>query len=232
MTGASLDGSGSDDPVVAGVQAAYDAVARDYDSQLGDELDVKPLDRALLTAFVELAGNGTIADVGCGPGHVTRYLATQHDDVVGVDLSTAMIAIARERAPGLTFTVGSMLRLAAVDPAWAGVISLYSIIHLTANERLTAYDEFARVIQPDGWLLVAFHVDSPEFTTGQVNHITNWFGHPVDLDGHFLDPDEVAAQLAAAGFTVIATMQRQPAPDVEYPSRRCYLLLRRQTQEN
>lgn len=104
--------------MAVGVQAAYDAVARDYDRQLGDELDAKPLDRAILAAFVELVGSGTIADVGCGPGHVTRYLAKQYDDVLGVDLSTAMIAIARERAPQLAFTAGSMLRLAAVDAAW------------------------------------------------------------------------------------------------------------------
>ena len=227
VTRASTDGSGSDDPVADRVQAAYDAVARDYDREFGDELDVKPLDRALLTALAELVGNGTIADVGCGPGHVTRYLAAQHGDVLGVDLSTAMIAIARERAPQLTFTAGSMLELPVADAEWAGVVSLYSIIHLTVTERLTAYREFARVIQPGGWLLIAFHVDSFEFTTGEVNHITNWFSRPVDLDGYFLDPDEVATQLAAAGFTVIAKMDRQPAPEVEYPSRRCYLLLQR-----
>jgi len=142
-----------------------------------------------------------------------------------------MIAIARERGPELTFTTGSMLRLAAADEAWAGVVSLYSVIHLTASERPTAYGEFARVIQPGGWLLVAFHVDSPEFTTGQVNHITDWFGQHIELDGHFLDPDEVATQLAAAGFTLIARMDRQPAPEVEYPSRRCYLLLQRHTRD-
>lgn len=215
----------------ADVQVAYDAVAREYDRQFSGELAVKPLDRALLTALVELVGTGTVADVGCGPGHVTRYLAALHNDVLGVDLSPAMIAIARERAPQLTFTIGSMLRLAAADGAWAGVVSLYSIIHLTAHERPTAFAEFARVTQPGGWLLIAFHVDSPEFTAGQVNHITDWFGQQVELDGHFLDPDEVATQVSAAGFTLIARMDRLPAPDVEYPSRRCYLLLQRHTRD-
>jgi hypothetical protein len=61
--------------VAIGVQAAYDAVARAYHDQLGDELAGKPLDRAVLQAFTELAGEGAIADVGCGPGHVTRFLA-------------------------------------------------------------------------------------------------------------------------------------------------------------
>jgi ubiquinone/menaquinone biosynthesis C-methylase UbiE len=224
---ASSGDPGGDDRVAVGVQAAYDAVACAYDRQFGDELDGKPLDRALLKALVELVGTGTIADVGCGPGHVTRYLAKQHADVIGVDLSPAMIAVARERAPELTFTVGSMLRLRATDAAWAGAVSLYSIIHLTADERATAYREFARVIQPGGWLLVAFHVDSPEFATGQVNHLTSWFGQSVELDGYFLDPSDVVSQLAGAGFTLMAKVERQPAPEVEYPSRRCYLLAQR-----
>lgn len=209
------------------MQRAYDAVAREYDRQISDELDGKPLDRAWLRAFVDMVSTGTIADVGCGPGHVTRYLATLHDDVVGVDLSPAMITIARERAPQLTFTIESMLNLAASDEAWVGVIAWYSIIHLEAHERPVAFSEFARVLQHGGHLLIAFHIDSPEFATGQVNHISDWFGQPVRLDGYFLDPEEIASQVTGAGFALIAKMERLPCPDVEYPSRRSYLLFQR-----
>jgi len=49
--------------VAVGVRAAYDAVAGAYADQFYIELDAKPLDRALLEGFVELAGAGTIADV-------------------------------------------------------------------------------------------------------------------------------------------------------------------------
>ena len=210
------------------VLKAYDAVAREYDRQISDELDHKPLDRAWLTAFADLVGTtGTIADVGCGPGHVTRYLAELHDDVVGADLSPAMIAIARERAPQLTFTVESMLALAAADQAWAGVLAWYSIIHLGSDERPIAYAEVARVLRPGGHLFLAYHIDSAQFATGQVNHIEEWFGHHVQLDGYFLDPEQVASQVATAGFTLIAAMERLPNPNVEYPSRRSYQLFQR-----
>lgn len=213
--------------VAVGVQATYDAVARAYDRQYGNELDGKPLDRALLAGFVELAAGGTIADVGCGPGHVTRFLAEQHADVIGVDLSPTMIEVGRDRAPELTFTVGSMLRLPVGDGAWAGVVALYSIIHLTADERAIACREFARVIRPGGWLLVAFHVDSHEFAAGEVNHLTSWFGERVELDGYFLDPGDLVVQLEAAGFVLMATVERRPTAEIEYPSRRCYLLAQR-----
>ncbi len=213
--------------VAIGVQAACDAVARAYHDQLGDELAGKPLDRAVLQAFTELAGAGTIADVGCGPGHVTRFLAARHARVIGVDISPAMIGVAREHAPTLAFAVGSTLQLPAADGAWSGVIALYSIIHLTAGDRALACREFARALRPGGWLLAAFHIDSPDFAAGEVNHLTTWFGQAVELDGYFLEPAGVVHRVEAAGFTVSATLIRSPQPDIEYPSRRCYLLARR-----
>ena len=215
----SADGAG-----VSGVESAYDAVADAYSAAFGNELDSKPLDRALLTAFVEMIGAGTVCDVGCGPGHVTRFLAGRHADVMGLDLSSAMIGIARKKAPDLVFKTGSMLALPVPDAGWAGIVSLYSIIHLTREDRASAWREFARAVRPGGWLLAAFHVDSPEFRPGAVNHLTSWFGKSVELDGYFLDPDAVAAEITSAGYTVKARLQRQPVVGVEYPSQRCYFL--------
>jgi len=60
-----------------------------------------------------------------------------------------------------------------------------------------------------------------------VNHLTSWFGERVDIDGYFLDPDEVKVEIEDAGFQVTATIDRQPRPEVEYPSRRCYILAQR-----
>jgi 2-polyprenyl-3-methyl-5-hydroxy-6-metoxy-1,4-benzoquinol methylase len=89
------DGAPGQRRVAAGVRAAYDAVARSYHDQLGDELAGKPLDRAVLEAFTGLAGEGTIADVGCGPGHVARFLAARHARVIGIDISPGI----HKRAP-------------------------------------------------------------------------------------------------------------------------------------
>lgn len=125
------------------------------------------------------------------------------------------------------FTVGSMLALPVPDMAWAGAVAMYSIVHLTGDERAVACREFARVLRPGGWLLVAFHVDSPEFAIGEINHVSTWFGQQVEIDGYFIDPDEVAAQLRRTGFVLEARVDRQPIAEVEYPSRRCYLLARR-----
>jgi ubiquinone/menaquinone biosynthesis C-methylase UbiE len=209
------------------VRAAYDAVARDYDQGLSNELDSKPLDRKMLETIAELVGGGRLADVGCGPGHVTRFLAGLHDDVIGIDASTQMIAVAKDRAPELRFNVASMLDLPVASEEWAGAVAFYSIIHFDDEERWQAWRELARVIRPDGWLLVAFHVDSPEHDIGAVNHVSQWFGHAVDLDGFFLDPTAVSSEIQREGFSVIARLERLPNAAVEYPSRRCYVLAQR-----
>ncbi len=132
-----------------------------------------------------------------------------------------MIGVAREHAPALAFAVGSMLQLPAADATWSGVIALYSIIHLTVGDRALACREFARALRPGGWLLAAFHIDSPDFAAGEVNHLTTWFGQAVELDGYFLEPADVVHDVDAAGFTVSATLIRSPQPAIEYPSRRC-----------
>lgn len=92
----------------------------------------------------------------------------------------------------------------------SGAVALYSIIHITAAERAVACHEFARAVRPGGWLLVAFHIDTPGFASGEVNHLTNWFGQPVDLDAYFLAPGDVIRDLEVAGFTITSTLVRQP----------------------
>lgn len=213
------------------VRATYDAVARAYADQLSDELDHKPLDRALLGMLAEQTRPGRLADVGCGPGHVTRFLADRHPDVIGVDLSAEMVTVARERHPDLEFLRASMLDLPVPAQAWAGAACLYAIIHLTAAERALAMIELARVLRPGGLVLVAFHVDSAEIPAGGVSHLSEWFGKPVSIDGYFLPPQDVVADVERAGLVVNAQTLRRPDPAYEYPSRRCYLLAERPAEE-
>ena len=61
--------------MIRDVQHSYDAVADEYGRRFFEELEHKPLDRRLLDRFVaRVQGMGTACDMGCGPGHVARYL--------------------------------------------------------------------------------------------------------------------------------------------------------------
>jgi SAM-dependent methyltransferase len=216
------------------VRESYDRVAERYAEELAEELTGKPLDRALLRCLVDLvagvseaSGRTLIADLGCGPGHVAAYLAGLGARTVGVDISPAMIKLGRHRFPDVDFRLGSLLALPAADGELAGAIAFYSIIHLEPADRPAAYGEMHRALTSGGWLLLAFHTSLAGHPTGEVMHADQWWGHQVDLDFHYIDPAEVVDGLTQAGFAIMARTDREPWPEAEHESRRCYLLGRR-----
>ncbi|MFF7373748.1 class I SAM-dependent methyltransferase [Streptomyces massasporeus] len=183
----------------------YDTVAEEYAVQFGDLRPGTPLDRGVLHGFAELVGEGgEVADLGCGPGRVTAYLASQGLSVFGLDLSGSMLAIARRENPGLRFEQGSMQELDLPDGSLDGVVAWYSIIH-TPEEHLPAlFAGFHRVLRPGGHLLLGFQCgDEPR-------RYEEAFGHQVSLTFRRGRPERIAALLSGAGFTVRATTVREP----------------------
>jgi SAM-dependent methyltransferase len=203
------------------VRQSYDSAAQAYAEHLADELRHKPLDRHLLSRFAEdTRGRALVADLGCGPGHVARYLHEQGVTVLGLDLSPGMVEVARSLHPGLDFRVDDMTRLQLADASLAGIVSFYSIVHFEPSELGAVFQQMRRVLAPGGLALVAFHVGE------QVVHLDELFGSPVSLDFRFHVPDKVVEALQRAHLPVIEHTEREPYESVEYQSRRCYLLAR------
>jgi ubiquinone/menaquinone biosynthesis C-methylase UbiE len=205
----------------------YDAAAAGYVEHLAHELDHKPLDRHVLNRFAEaMPRGGLVADLGCGPGHVARYLAERTAaSVVGIDISPKMIEIARQRYAGdnLDYAVGDMRRLAAfADASLAGAIAFYSIVHFTVGQLPIVVAELRRVLAPRGLALLAFHISNAAGDTRV--RVDELFGARVALDFYYHPAEIVSAALAEARLPVIETCIREPYPGVEYPSRRAYLL--------
>jgi SAM-dependent methyltransferase len=201
------------------VQATYDSIAEEYAKRVYGELPHKPLDRALLDRFAAQVGqSGKICDLGCGPGHVASYLAQRGADVVGIDLSPRMVEIARRLNPDIQFMAGDIFRLDVEDGGWAGIAAMYSIIHIPFLDLPPAFREMHRALRSDGWLLVGFHAGTDTI------HLDQWWSIPVSIDAYFFEPDDIVTLLEHAGLTVRDVIRREPYPEVEYPSRRAYIL--------
>ncbi len=204
------------------VQSSYDRVAAEYVQRISGELKHKPLDRQLLDRFAaRVQGLGTICDLGCGPGHVASYLDERGVPVVGIDLSPAMVEQARRLNPGIEFLEGNMLSLDVEDEAWSGIVAFYSIIHFSRSEIAVALAEIKRVLRPGGLLFLAFHMGEEKV------HLDDWWGQPVNLDFHFLRPEEIQDCLRAVGFEVEEIVEREPYRGAEHESRRAYIFARK-----
>lgn len=178
---------------------SYDTVAEDYAVLVEQLFRQDPVGRAMLAAFAEQV-RGPVADVGCGPGHVTAHLAALGLDVAGVDLSPKMIDVARRQYPDLRFSVGSMTALDLPDGALGGLVAWWSIFHLPPEVLPAVFAEFRRVLVPGGQLLIGFHVGDERLSPERA------YGHPVSYDAYLLRPDRVVDLLGEAGFEVTARL--------------------------
>jgi SAM-dependent methyltransferase len=204
-------------------QKSYDGIAREYADEIYAELAGKPFDRKLLDGFADrLRGRGKVCDLGCGPAQVARYLRDRGIDAFGVDLSEGMLRQAQRLNPDLHFVQSSMLGLGLGSETLAGIAAFYCIIHIPRLRVVEALRELRRVLAVGGYLLITFHLGSED------SHHEELFGRPVNLDVAWFTTAEMSGYLQAAGLRVEEALERDPyAPEVEYQSRRGYILASR-----
>lgn len=211
------------DDVVKAIRESYDRVAADYARRIFRELENKPLDRQLLKQFAAtVAADGEICDMGCGPGHVTRFLHNVGARVFGLDLSPQMIEEARRLNPEIRFMASDMMALDLPDESLAGITAFYAIVNIPSESLPRVFCEMARVLQADGLLLLSFHIGEESFYLPQL------WDHPITMNWFYFPTAGIRRMLEQAGFQIEQLNERDPyPPDVEHQTRRAYILARK-----
>jgi SAM-dependent methyltransferase len=191
---------------------SYDADADGYAEKVQGLLESRPYLRASLAIFADLvreAGGGAVADIGCGPGYVTRHLCDLGVDAFGIDLSPAMVELARRDHPDIRFEVGTMTDLDLADGSLTGVLAFWAVIHVPDHSVPGVFAEFRRVLRPAAPLLVGFHVGD------EVDHTTEGYsGGAINVDSYRRPPAKVARWLRETGFTIEAQLLMDPDEEV------------------
>jgi len=105
----------------------------------------------LVDEFVRLSGlpaGARVADLGCGSGTFTTLLASAGYDCIGLDISAKLIAVGRQKYPGIGFVAGDIERLPLPDASVDGVLLSGVVHHFPDPSRCAA--EVFRVLRPDG----------------------------------------------------------------------------------
>lgn len=182
----------TDSPVVS----AYSTKAEPYIEALGSVNQLHPADRDLIVSWAR-GIDGSVIDVGCGPGQWTNELASEGIDVIGIDPVEAFIDSARTRFPGVAFECTTLEKFFPTEP-FSGVLAWYSLIHHAPEELFAALGHCRSILRPCGSLLLGFFEGQPHAT----------FDHKVAPAWRW-PMTTMDAALESAGFVVEKRITRQ-----------------------
>jgi SAM-dependent methyltransferase len=136
-----------------------------------------------LDRWLSLIGERTaglpILELGCGGGRDSEILAAAGHRVVGIDLSSAAIANARERAPTAAFQCQDVRGAFPVERAGVVLASL-SLHYYPWNETVALVERIRRTLVPNGLLLCRLN------STNDHHHGAS--GHPaIDANYYLVD---------------------------------------------
>lgn len=184
----------------------YDQMAQVYTDHVSLEMTEPSIVRSALELFahqVQQQGPGLVADVGCGPGHITDFLSELGLDIFGIDNSPALLDIARAAYPEIHFETGQLASLPVDAGSLQAVVCRHALIHTPADLVPAALAEFARVLAPRGLLFLSFFGAEAPSTHGR------GFDHAVTT-AYELDVDTMATLVSNAGFAEEMRIVRQP----------------------
>lgn len=154
--------------------------------------------------------NAAIADLGCGWGALLHFFkARGYQNVTGVDVSAAQVAIARQT--GAEVIQGSAADFAAKNPGRFDLLAALDIVeHLTRDEALQFLDACKLALKPGGRLIIQTpNADSPMVDSvryGDVTHETCY------------NASSLGSLLRTCGFTAIEPRELGPPRGYSFPA--------------
>lgn len=122
-----------------------------------DERNIEHLQPVPFLRFANchLEPGARVAEIGCGPGRATLFMARRGIDLLAVDISLESLRLARRRAPASEFVLASNINLPLPDAAFDAVVS-DGVIHHTPDAN-RSFCENARILRPGGVMYVGVY---------------------------------------------------------------------------
>jgi len=188
-----------------------DALAHDYDRRWGE---IEPTHGTFVERFLSmLPPDGGVLDAACGTGKYFPMVSASGRSVLGVDQSSAVLAIAESKFSGVPTKKLSPQDLPH-EGEFDGVMCVDAMESIPPEDWPAILGRFHRALRPGGWLYLTVEL-APEDEVRPATERARRLGHPVvegEWAGEFLEPDDyyhyyppmqrVRAWLAAAGFAI------------------------------
>jgi len=137
----------------------YDKIADKYASQYFNDLS----DSSYFDKFLSYLAKGSkILDIGCGNGNFSKYISEKGFECEGIDLSPEMLRIAKERIPGIKFTLKDMRKLDYEAESFDGLLVAYSLIHIPSDQIVSTLQGFRKILKSEGIILLITQKGEPD----------------------------------------------------------------------
>ncbi|MGB5930408.1 MAG: class I SAM-dependent methyltransferase [Cyclobacteriaceae bacterium] len=203
------------------ILSAYEALADRYN----ELIDTKPhnayYDRPnTLSLFPEELEGKTVLDAACGPGKYAEVLIDRGAEVIGFDMSTRMVELARERnqGRGQFFVHNLSEELPTMGSGSCDVVLCALAMHYVKDWSVTVR-EFHRVLRPEGKLILSlehpffeynYFKSKNYFSVEAVRATWGGFGKPVDVPSYRRPLGECLSPLTDNGFLIDNLLEPKP----------------------
>lgn len=176
------------------VRRSYDILAETYAAERSEG----GRGRDILDQFLRpLPKSARVLDAGCGQGTpVLRELSTSAN-ATGIDFSRTQLELATENAPRASVVQGDMTDLPIRDGVIDAITAYHSVIHIPLEEHQTVINEFARILRPDGRLLLT---EGPGEWSGSN---PDWLESGIEMQWDIAGAEATREYLRNAGFTIL-----------------------------
>lgn len=210
-------------------RASYDRLASVWSETTDDGPFNGLLERPALRSMIPGPLDGlTVLDAGCGTGAQCEWLVGEGADVIGIDLSPAMVTEAKARCGGKgRFLVADLAEPLDLAPRSVDGVTSSLVLHYLRDWQIPMRS-FAQALCPGGWVVLS--LDHPfarplpnqrgsYFDTQLVSD--TWRKAGVEVTQHFWRRplSAVATEFTAAGFVIDGIAEARPSPEAvaRYP---------------
>lgn len=153
-----------------------------------------------------------ILDIGTGPGNVAKYLCSKRPDlkVLGIDLSSNMIELARKNVPQAEFAVMDCRNINTIDRRFDAVMCAFCLPYLSKEESRKLISDTHLLLNPGGVL----YISTMEGDYARSGFETTSFSGQSRVFIYYHQEKFLTGCLQDAGFEIVDLQRKDyPEPD-------------------
>ncbi|TMI86673.1 MAG: class I SAM-dependent methyltransferase [Bacteroidetes bacterium] len=142
--------------------------------------------------------NAKVLDVACGPGNVTKYLLREKPNliVLGIDLATNMISLARCNNPNATFKVMDCRSISSLTEKFDAVVSAFCLPYLSKEETHKLVNDISALLSDQG----VCYISTMENDYNKSGYETGSKGDQIYM--HYYEKDYLINVLTSCNFKI------------------------------